>query len=189
MATPEEMLQTMIDNMPEKTGKSLEEWHTVLKQTGLQKHGELMKVLKGDYEVSHGFANTIAQLYLKPEMLAPKTESEDSLDDELLKGKEDIAPVFKKAKAMFQAINGEVEFAYKKTYISLRTPKKQFALLQPSTKARVDIGLNLKGVEPEGNVEAAGSWNSMVSHRVKVSGLDDLNGLQAWLQRAYDTNS
>lgn len=188
MATPEEMLQTMIDNMPEKTGKSLEEWHAVLKQTGLQKHGELMKVLKGDYEVSHGFANTIAQLYLKPEMLAPKTESEDSLDDELLKGKEDIAPVFKKAKAMFQAINGEVEFAYKKTYISLRTPKKQFALLQPSTKTRVDIGLNLKGVDPEGNVEAAGSWNTMVSHRVKVSGLDDLNGLQAWLQKAYDAN-
>jgi len=40
--------------------------------------------------------------------------------------------------------NEEVEFAYKKAYISLRTPKKQFAILQPSTKDRVDIGLNLK---------------------------------------------
>lgn len=188
MATPEEMLQTMIGNMPEKTGKSLEEWHTVLKQTGHQKHGELMKVLKGDYEVSHGFANTIAQLYLKPELLAPKTESENTLDAELLKGKEDISEVFLKAKSMLEAIKGEVEFAYKKTYISLRTPKKQFALLQPSTKTRVDIGLNLKGIEPEGNVEAAGSWNTMVSHRIKVANTDDLKGLQTWLQKAYDAN-
>lgn len=189
MATPEEMLQTMIGNMPEKTGKSLEEWHTLLSTTGLQKHGELMKVLKGDYGVSHGFANTIAQLYLKPELLAPKTASEDKLDSELLAGKEDIAPLFKKAKAMFEAVNGEVELAYKKTYISLRTPKKQFALLQPSTKTRVDIGLNLKGIEPEGNVEAAGSWNAMVTHRIKVSTLEDLNGLQEWLQKAYDSNN
>lgn len=189
MATPEEMLQTMIGNMPEKTGKSLEEWHSILMSTGLQKHGELMKILKGDHGVSHGFANTIAQLYLKPELLAPKTASEDTLDNELLAGKEDIAPIFKKAKAMFEAINGEVEFAYKKTYISLRTPKKQFALLQPSTKTRVDIGLNLKGIEPEANVEATGSWNAMVTHRAKVATLDDLNGLQEWLQQAYDSNS
>lgn len=189
MATPEEMLQTMISNMPEKTGKSLEEWHAQLKASGLQKHGELMKVLKGDHGVSHGFANTIVQLYLKPELMAPKTASEDSLDDELLKGKENMMPVFKKAKAMFEAVNGEVEFSYKKTYISLRTTKKQFALLQPSTKTRVDIGLNLKGVDPEGNVEAAGSWNSMVSHRVKATQLEDLEGIQEWLQRAYDSNS
>ncbi|PWL30345.1 DUF4287 domain-containing protein [uncultured Roseivirga sp.] len=189
MATPEEMLKTMISNMPEKTGKSLEEWHIALKATGFKKHGELMKVLKGDHGVSHGFANTIAQLYLKPELMAPKTSSEDSLDDELLKGKEDMMPVFKKAKAMFEAIDGDVEFSYKKTYISLRTPKKQFALLQPSTKTRVDIGLNLKGMEPEGKVEAAGSWNSMVSHRVKATSLDDLEGIQKWLQKAYDANS
>jgi len=188
MATPEEMLQTMIGNMPEKTGKSLEDWHKVLKQSGQEKHGELMKILKGEHGVSHGFANTIAQLYLKPELLAPKTESEDNLDSELLKGKEDIAEVFQKAKSMFETINGEVEFAYKKTYISLRTPKKQFALLQPSTKTRIDIGLNLKDIEPEGVVEAAGSWNTMVSHRIKASSVDELNGLQSWFQKAYDAN-
>ena len=29
-------LQTMIDNMPEKTGKSLDEWITILKENGVQ---------------------------------------------------------------------------------------------------------------------------------------------------------
>jgi len=188
MATPEEMLQTMISNMPEKTGKSLDEWRALLGTTDLVKHGEVMKLLKGEYGLTHGFANTITQLYLKPELLAPKTHSGNE-DDALLKGKEAIAEIFKSTKALFQAIKGDVEFSYKKTYISLRTPKKQFALLQPSTKTRVDVGLNLKGVAPEGNIEAAGSWNAMVSHRVKLtesSQVDD--NLASWLQKAYDAN-
>jgi len=189
MATPEEQLQTMISNMPEKTGKSLDEWRSVLSKTDLQKHGEIMKLLKGEHGVTHGFANTITQLYLKPELLAPKSESTDDADAKLLKGKEGIVDIFSKAKALFEGINGEVEFAYKNTYISMRTPKKQFALLQPSTKTRVDIGLNLKGVEPAGIVEAAGSWNSMVSHRVKLTEPSQVDStLGEWIQKAYDAN-
>ncbi len=188
MATPEEMLQTMISNMPEKTGNSLEEWKVIVKDSGLQKHGEIVKFLKGDHSVTHGFANTISQLYLKPDLLDKKPVG-DNADEELLKGKDSIVDIFKKAKQQFEAIKGDVEFSYKKTYISLRTPKKQFAILQPSTKTRVDIGLNLKGVEPEGTVEAAGSWNAMVSHRVKLTDITQIdNHLSEWFQRAYDAN-
>jgi predicted transport protein len=188
MATPEEMLQTMINNMPKKTGKSLEEWRSVLKESGLLKHGEFMKILKGDYGVTHGFANTISQLYLNPERLEKRPQG-DNADQELLKGKEAIAEIFQKAKSQFEAIKGDVEFSYKKTYISLRTPKKQFALLQPSTKTRVDVGLNLKGVAPEGIVEAAGSWNAMVSHRVKLTDANQVDkNLSEWLQKSYDAN-
>ena len=189
MATPQEMLQTMINNLPEKTGKSLDEWGVVLKTSGLAKHGEIMKLLKGDHGVTHGFANTISQLYLKPELLNNKREGGEEADKKLLAGKDAIAEIFKSVKAQFEAIEGDVEFAYKNTYISLRTPKKQFALLQPSTKTRVDVGLNLKGVAPEGSIEAAGSWNAMVTHRVKLteaSQVDD--NLAAWIQRAYNAN-
>ena len=175
--------------MPEKTGQSLDDWHVLLKTSGLAKHGELMKLLKGEHGVTHGFANTIAQLYLKPELLHKKPEGGDDADLKLLNGKDAIAAIFKKAKGQFEAINGTVEFAYKNTYISLRTPKKQFALLQPSTKTRVDVGLNLKGVAPEGNIEAAGSWNGMVTHRVKLTDASQVDDtLAAWLQKAYDAN-
>ena len=49
----------------------------------------------------------------------------------------------------------DVEVAPKKAYVSLRR-NKQFALIQPSTRTRVDLGLNLKGVEPEGRLEGRG---------------------------------
>jgi hypothetical protein len=186
MATVEEMTQTMINNLPEKTGKSLDQWLQYLKTTSLAKHGEVVKHLKTEFKVTHGFANLVSHYFLNP---ISDTESDDNdLDTGLLTGKEPITKVFLEAKSMFEALNGEVEFAYKKTYISLRTPKKQFAILQPSTKDRVDIGLNLKGVAPEGIVQAAGSWNGMVTHRIKVGAIDDLKGLEAWIQKAYDEN-
>ena len=56
-------LQTMIDNMPEKTGKSLDEWKKLLKSKTFAKHSEAVKFLKEDHGVTHGFANTIVFLF------------------------------------------------------------------------------------------------------------------------------
>lgn len=179
----------MLGNLKEKTGKLLNEWHQILNEQAPEKHGEAMKILKGDHGITHGYANLIAQTFFKPELLS-KDEVDGNPDDALLSGKEGLAQIFSGAKKQFEDIAGEVEFAYKKTYISLRTPKKQFALLQPSTKTRVDVGLNLKGVEPSGMAEAAGSWNSMVTHRIKITDPNQVNAeLKEWLQMAYDANS
>ena len=42
MATPEEMAATMIANMPEKTGKPMEDWLKIVSASGLEKHGAIM---------------------------------------------------------------------------------------------------------------------------------------------------
>ena len=55
-------LKTMIDNMPEKTGKSLDEWKRLLKTKEFSKHSEAVKFLKEEFGVTHGFANTIVTL-------------------------------------------------------------------------------------------------------------------------------
>jgi len=47
-------LQTMIDNMPEKTGKSLDEWKLLLSEKSFSKHSEGVKFLKSEHGVTHG---------------------------------------------------------------------------------------------------------------------------------------
>jgi predicted transport protein len=80
----------------------------------------------------------------------------------------------------------DVELAPKNAYVSVRR-KKQFALIQPSTKTRLDIGINLKDVEPEDRLEKSGSFNAMCSHRVRIESVEDINPeLISWLKAAYE---
>jgi predicted transport protein len=80
----------------------------------------------------------------------------------------------------------DVEVAPKKAYVSLRRAK-QFALIQPSTKTRVDVGIQLKDAAPSGRLEASGSFNSMVSHRVRVGAVGEVDKeLVGWLKEAYE---
>jgi len=85
-----------------------------------------------------------------------------------------------------QSFGRDVEIAPKKTYVSLRR-SKQFALVQPSTKDRIDVGINLEGTAPSGRLEASGSFNAMVSHRVRIGSRKDVDAeLKSWLRQAYD---
>ena len=52
--------KTMIDNLHKNTGKSLEEWMQILKGIYFSKHGEIVKFLKEEHSVTHGYANMLA---------------------------------------------------------------------------------------------------------------------------------
>lgn len=76
----------------------------------------------------------------------------------------------------------DVEVTPKKAYVSLRR-NKQFAWVQPSTKTRLDVGLTLKDVTPQGKLEASGSFSAMCTHRVKVEQESEINNdLIKWLK-------
>jgi hypothetical protein len=175
-------LESMIANMPEKTGKTLEEWVAVLGPVGERKHGELMKQLKGEHGLSHGYANLV--VHTARDSLTPEP-SDDPVAAQY-GGKEALKPVYEALIKLVQGFGDDVGIAPKKAYVSLRRAK-QFALLQPSTKSRLDVGIKLKDVEPAGRLEASGSFNAMVTHRVRTTNLDDIDAdLKAWLKAAYD---
>ncbi|MEM7457021.1 MAG: DUF4287 domain-containing protein [Planctomycetota bacterium] len=182
--SPEEMAASMKANLKEKTGKTLAQWLKIAKSAGLDKHGQLVKFLKADHGMTHGFANLVAHEHLS----GGKTESSDTLIDKQYSGaKAELRPIYE---ALIQAISkfgGDVEISPKKAYVSLRR-NKQFAIIQPSTKDRVDVGINLKGTEPTDRLEKSGSFNSMVSHRVRVTAKKEVNAqLKKWLKAAYES--
>jgi hypothetical protein len=70
--------------------------------------------------------------------------------------------------------------------MSLRR-KKQFAIIQPSTKTRLDIGLNLKDIPPSGILEPSGNWNAMCTHRIKIEDTAAVAPeIIQWIKAAYD---
>jgi hypothetical protein len=178
-------LQTMIDNMPEKTGKSLEAWCAEIQKTGLEKHGEIMKLLKDEHGVTHGFANTITILYRQHAEGGPPAE-EDLVAAQYAGPKAGLKPIYDDVIKTVESFGKDVEVAPKRTYVSLRR-SKQFGLVQPSTKTRLDIGLNLKDVEPQGKLEAGGSFNAMCTHRIRIEEPGDFDAeVKDWLKKAYE---
>ena len=174
---------TMIRNLEEKTGKSLDAWVATARASGIEKHGELIKHLKADHGLTHGYANLVA-LYSRG---YGEASGEDLVAAQYAGEKSALRPIYEAVVAAVRRFGDDVEIAPKKTSVSLRR-SKQFALVQPSTRTRVDLGIQLKGVAPQGKLEASGSFSSMVSHRIRLESAADVDEeVIGWLRRAYDS--
>jgi len=181
--SPAEMEAAMVANYKEKTGKTLEQWLALVAKQELAKHGEIVKWLKEEHEMGHGFANLVAHRHLNPPGAAPA--GDDLVAAQYAGKKEALKPIYDKLAAAVAKFGDDIMLDPKKTYVSLRR-SKQFGLIQPSTATRVDVGIQLKGVAPKGRLEASGSFNAMVSHRVRVEDVKQVDAeLIGWLKQAY----
>lgn len=185
MATsPEQAMANMIANMKANTGKSLEEWTKIAKAAKLEKHGEIVSMLKADHGLGHGFANVVAHSLRGG--LASKAPDGNPAAGQYDGPKAALKPIYDKLVSICESFGKDVELSPKKGYVSLRR-SKQFATIHPSTATRVDLGIKLKNVAPKGRLEAAGSWNAMVTHRVRLEKASDVDAeIKAWLRQAYD---
>lgn len=175
--------QTMIDNLHKNTGKTLEQWIEIVKEQNFTKHGEIIKFLKEQYEFTHGYANLVAMKSRGAD--AGSAKNQDDLIAEQYKGKEHFKPLFDKLISEIQSYGSDIEIAPKNTYVSLRR-LKQFATLKPATKTRFEIGINLKGQEPKGKLEAE-KPNSMCSHKINLADLKDIDKeVVEWIKLAYE---
>jgi len=176
--------QSMIRNLEEKTGKSLAEWIRVGRQIGRAKHREILNHLKGEHGLTHGYANLVAMKALEADQ--PASAETDPAAAQYAGAKANLRPIYDRIVDAVRQFGPDVEIAPKKAYVSLRRTK-QFALVQPSTATRVDVGLNLKDAPATDRLELSGSFSEMVSHRVRVSSVEEVDAeLIAWLRAAYD---
>lgn len=163
--------QTMIDNLHKNTGKTLEQWINIVARQKIAKHGEIIKYLKEEHGFTHGFANLVAHKAKGSD--AGSVENQDDLIARQYQGKEHFKPLYDKLIKEIVKFGKDVEIAPKNTYVSLRR-KKQFAILNPATKTRFEIGVNLKGQEPKGKLEPEKN-NAMCSHKINLASLTDID--------------
>ena len=172
-------LKTMIDNMPAKTGKSLDEWKTILKEKSFTKHSEGVKFLKSEYSVTHGFANTIVTLSKEDE-----SDSEDLVRSQY-QGKERLIPIYEELITYLNSLGTDITIIPKKGSVSI-IRKRQFALIKPATKTRIDLGFKLKDKPNTDRLEGSGPFGTMCTHRVKISDLAEVDKeLKDWIKEAY----
>jgi hypothetical protein len=178
--------QNMIKNLEEMTGRTMAEWIAVVEASGEEKVRARINFLKSEHGLTYGYANLIAMLAKDKAEQAEGAVPQDPVATLYAGDKAGLRPIYDRVLAGVLKFGDDVVESPKRTYVSLRRDK-QFALVQPTTKTRVDVGLVLKDVEPGGRLEKAGSWNSMCTHRVRLDSAEGVDEeLLDWLKKAYD---
>lgn len=173
----------MEENLKAKTGKDLSEWKALLTTQAFEKHGEILKFLKGEYGVTHGFANFIA---LKFREADAASNAPVDLVGAQYRGKEALRPIYEALYKAITAFGVDVEVVPKKAAVSFRR-KRQFTLVQPSTKTRIDLGLKFNNRPIEGRLEASGPFGAMCTHRIQIKEISEVDDdLIRYLRDAYE---
>ena len=176
--------QTMIDNLHKNTGRTLEQWIDIVNKESIAKHGDIIKFLKEIHGLSYGFANLIAHKAKGSD--AGSAMDQDELITKQYQGKEHFIPIYQKLMSEIEKFGNDIEIAPKNAYVSLRR-KKQFALLQPATKTRFEIGIILKGQESQGKLEAINTPNAMCSHKINIAEINDIDKeVIEWIRAGYE---
>ena len=88
----DEATQNMIRNLEEKTGKSFAEWQQIARGSKLAKHGEIVKFLKSDHGLTHGYANLVAHEALQS--AASHFEEDDLIAAQYAGAKAALRPIY-----------------------------------------------------------------------------------------------
>ncbi len=167
----------------EKTGQPVSHWIEQLRHSGLEKHKAMVDWLKDTHGFTHGYANYVAHQARAAAQGAPD-------EDEMLKAqyanKPAMWPLYEALMQRIGEVTGAHSVAVKKGAVSL-IKKRQFALIKAATKTRIDLGLKLPGVAPQGALLDSGPFGSMCTHRMCIQSVADINAaLLEWVVKAYD---
>jgi len=189
MSKLDQATETQLKNIQTKTGKSLDELSAIIRQSGLTKHGELRELLQRDLGLGYGDANALVHYALQSDgtraAQAAGLTTDAVLDGIYSGAKADLRPIHDALMVAIDAF-GPFEIAPKKDYVSLRR-KKQFAMIGPATKTRVEVGLNMKGLEATERLVAQPA-GGMCNYKVKVVEVGEVDAeLIAWIRQAYDS--
>ena len=186
MDTLDKAIQTQINNIQKKTGMSLAELSTLIKKSGLSKHGEIRDMLKQKLGLGHGDANTLVHVVFKSDgTRAAEGKSTDAVLDEIYIGpKAGFRPIHEKLMKEIEKF-GEFEITPKKGYVSLRR-KKQFAMIGPKTNTRFEVGINAKDFKNNKRLLEQPK-GSMCNYIVNLTDAKEVDSeLIAWIKSAYE---
>lgn len=182
---------TQLNNIQKKTGKTLEEIRLLISESGLQKHTEIRQLFVDRFGLGFGDATMLVHFaQLSDGQTAAKATQaspQEILDDIYTGTKASLRPLHD---AVMKEISklGEFSIAPKKGYLSLRC-KRQFAMIGPGSKNRLELGLNMKGIPPTERLLAQPA-GGMCQYKVFLSSENEIDDeLIGYFNTAYNAST
>ena len=188
--SPADMMRAIITNLPTKTGRDFDAWVALIREQamgvgGMTKHREISDWLKREHGLGHNTAYILAAEALKPSDYTPPT-TEEIIAAQYAGAKAALRPIFERVLAYVTTLGADVRIEPRQTYVAFAR-KSQFALIQPSTKTRVDLGLVLPDVASTERLAASTNFGSgSINRRVALATPAEVDAeVEGWLLQAY----
>ena len=95
-------------------------------------------------------------------------------------------PIYEKLIEEISKLGDDITFTPKKDSVSI-IRKKQFTLIKPATKTRIDLGLKFKNKATGGRLENSGPFGAMCTHRVQLNSISEVDQeVMGWIAEAYE---
>ena len=181
-----EMNQWIADLLMKRTGASVEAWNARIQAGKFADEVALRSWLAEQCVTGYPQGLLIMERFGYPDFFLA---SADQLIDNQYADRLELRPILDAILTRVATL-GEVTIQTRKNYVSLVTPRRTFAAVQPSTKRRVDLGLRLENEPLGGRIESAKSMGSgQVKVRISLTSIEQVDDeVEQWLRRAYAEN-
>lgn len=174
-----------IQTAKEQTGKTLEQWLSLVKQKGLTKQMEILNWLKKEYALNHMQASFVAGIYLNDSKPVYQNES-NLLDNQFVKA-EGMRDLFKQVSTAILQEFPDTSMIAKKTYVSF-TAAREFAAINIKPK-ELWLGVDLGDTATNDILQKSKLTGPMprISHMVTITRKDQLNKkVFEYLKQSFD---
>lgn len=189
------MAQSVIAGMPEKTGRSLEEWVELVGKEGPPTEKERTAWLKATHGLGTNYAGFIAQTSVgKGEEITVEgyLQQAGQYVENLFAGpKAGLRPIYEALLAAGLKLGKDVRVCPCRTFVPLYR-NHVFAQIKPATRTRIDLGLALKDTKtPKRLVDTGGfAKKDRITRRIEIASLDDIDDeVRRWMKAAYDMDA
>jgi len=186
--------QAIVDNMPEKTGKSLEQWLTVMKKKKFENEKDCREWLKKEHKLGGTTAGLIAEVWSGrgEDLLSAENylASATQYVDYMYVAKASLRPIHDRLIELARKLGRDVKICPCKTIVPLYR-NHVFAEIKPTTKTRIDLGFALKSYQgklPKRLLDTGGlQKGDRITHRIPLTSVAEIDDeVQKWMRIAYD---
>jgi len=189
------MVQRAIEELPSKSGKSLDEWIKLINRSGLKTEVERREWLKSKYGLGTNYAKWLAERAEgKGEDGNPETylRAAEGYVEKMFSGqKASLRPIYDALLKLGLGIGKDVKACPCQTIVPLYR-NHVFAQIKPTTQTRIDLGFALKDMKATGRLIDTGGFakKDRITHRIPVTSLKEIdNEVKRWLKTAYELDA
>ena len=170
--------------LEKQTGESLERWNQRVRKEKFKDEKSLRAWLHQQGVKGYAESLLVMERFGYPDFL---TASADELIENQYADRPHLRPIYDAILNAMLGI-GEITIQTRKTYVSLLTPRRTFARVQPTTKNRVDLGLRLEGQKPVGRLQPSTIHETM-KLQISLTSVSEIDAeVLSWLRQAYEAN-